>query len=77
MARRQVALCLGGWGNLINQRVDILMLGMMGSTEEDVIYSVVVRAASLVASGLAAVNMIVSPHFARLHAQGDMAPCRI
>ncbi|KTG16290.1 MULTISPECIES: flippase [unclassified Guyparkeria] len=59
--------------NLINQHVDILMLGVMGSTEEVGIYRVVVHGATLVAFGLAAVNMVVAPHFARLHAQGDMA----
>jgi len=59
--------------NLINRHVDILMLGVMGSTEEVGIYRVVVHGASLVAFGLAAVNMVVAPHFARLYAQGDMA----
>lgn len=58
--------------NLINQHIDILMLGVLESTEEIGIYRVVVYGATLVAFGLTAVNMVVAPYFARLYAQGDM-----
>jgi len=58
--------------HLINQHVDILMLGIMGSAMEVGIYRVVVHGSSLVVFGLTAVNMVVAPHFARLHAQRDM-----
>lgn len=57
---------------MISQHTDILMLGIIGSAEEVGIYKVAVAGAALVAFGLQAVNMVVAPHFARLHVQGEM-----
>lgn len=57
--------------SLINHHADILMLGVLASAEEVGIYRVVVHGATLVAFGLAAVNMVIAPHFARLHARGE------
>lgn len=56
---------------LINQNTDIIMLGLFRSAEEVGVYKVVVTGATLVVFGLQAITMVISPHFARLHAQGD------
>lgn len=66
-------LALASGMQLINQNADIIMLGLFRSAEEVGIYKVVVTGAALVAFGLQAITMAISPHFARLHAQGDMA----
>jgi len=57
---------------IINQNTDIIMLGVFKSAEEVGVYKVVVTGAALVVFGLQAINLAISPHFARLHAQGDM-----
>lgn len=57
---------------LINQNTDIIMLGFFRSVDEVGVYKVAVTGASLVALGLQAITMAISPHFARLHVQGDM-----
>lgn len=57
---------------LINQNTDIIILGFFRSIDEVGIYKVSVTGASLVVFGLQAITMAVSPHFARLHSQGDM-----
>jgi O-antigen/teichoic acid export membrane protein len=56
---------------LINQNTDIIMLGLFNNAEEVGVYKVVVTCATLVAFGLQTINMVITPHFARLHAQGD------
>lgn len=56
---------------IINQNTDIILLGLLRSAEEVGIYKVVVTGATLVAFGLQAAVMAISPYFARLHAQGD------
>ncbi len=58
--------------NLINQYTDTLILGLFYSAVEVGIYRVAVSTAALVAFGLQAINMMILPHFARLHAQGDI-----
>jgi len=57
---------------LINQQTDILLLGLFRSAEEVGVYRVAVSVATVVAFGLQAITMVVSPHFARLYAQGDL-----
>jgi len=54
---------------VINTQADILMLGLFTDAEQVGIYRVAVQGAMLVAFGLAAVNMVVAPQFARMHAQ--------
>jgi O-antigen/teichoic acid export membrane protein len=56
---------------MINQYADILMLGVFREAHEVGVYKVAVHGAGLVAFGLQAVNLVVAPHFARLHEQGD------
>jgi O-antigen/teichoic acid export membrane protein len=56
---------------LINQNTDIILLGLMRSAEEVGIYKVVVTGATLVAFGLQAITLSISPYLARLHTQGD------
>lgn len=63
-------LALIGGLQLVNHHADILMLGMFRSAEEVGIYRVVVAGATVVAFGLQAVTMVVSPYFARLYSQG-------
>ncbi|WP_338113709.1 flippase [Thiococcus pfennigii] len=57
----------------INAQVGILLLGLFAASEVVGIYKVAVAVATLIAFGLSAVNLVVAPYFARLHAQGDMA----
>lgn len=56
---------------LINQHTDILMLGLFSTAAEVGIYRVAVQASTLVSFGVQAMNMVVAPQFAHLHALGD------
>jgi len=56
---------------LVNHHADILMLGLFSSSEQVGLYRVAVTGSNLVIFGLQAVNMVVAPHFAQLHAAGD------
>lgn len=67
-----VPLALASGLQLINRHVDILVLGLFASAADVGIYRVVINVSSLCTIGLQAVNMVVSPYFARIHAQGDM-----
>lgn len=57
---------------LINAHTDIIMLGIIRSDEEVGVYRVVVQVATLVVFGLQAINQVLQPYFARLHAQGEL-----
>lgn len=57
---------------LINAHADIIMLGIIRSDEEVGVYRVVVQVATLVVFGLQAINQVLQPYFARLHAQGEL-----
>ena len=57
---------------IINTKVDLIILGWFVSASEIGIYSVVVQTALVVAFGLKTANMVVAPYFARLYAQGDI-----
>ena len=56
---------------VINRHTDILMLGFFVSADEVGVYRVAAQAAALVGFSLQIVNMVVAPHFARLHASGE------
>ena len=58
---------------LINGYTDILMLGVFHDDEQVGIYRVVTQLALLVVFGLQAVNLVLQPHFARLHERGELA----
>lgn len=56
---------------VINSQTDVLMLGSLMGANEVGVYRVATQTAALVAFGLQSLNMVVAPHFARLHAVGD------
>lgn len=56
---------------IVSSHTDVIMLGLFRSSEEVGIYRVAVQGGALVAFGLQAVNVVVAPHFARLHAARD------
>ena len=58
---------------LINQHIGVIMLGTMAGAAEAGFFRVAFQGGMLVAFGLTAINMVVVPHFARLHAMGDLA----
>lgn len=58
---------------VVNNQTDVVLLGVLASKEEVGIYRVVFQAATLVVFVLTAVNMVLAPHFARLHAMGERA----
>ncbi len=55
----------------LNTHTDILLLGVFTSAEDVGVYRIAAQGASLVAFGLQAIALVVSPYFARLYAQGD------
>lgn len=63
-------LAFADGANLINSYADLIMLGLLQGDKEVGIYRVAAQGASLVIFGLMALNLVVAPHFARLHAQG-------
>jgi len=62
---------LGGV-HIVNSQADILMLSWLTSDEEVGLYRVAAQMALFASFGLQAVNMVVAPRFARLHAMGRM-----
>lgn len=56
--------------HLLNSKVDVLLLGFLRSDAEVGIYRVALQFANLVIFGLVAINMVLHPHFAALHAEG-------
>ncbi len=56
---------------VINTQADILILGLFRPAEDVGVYKVAVQAAMLIPFGLQAVNMVIMPYIARLHAEGD------
>lgn len=69
--RAAVPLALLGGLQLINNQTDIIMLGVIRSDEEVGVYRVVVQIATLVVFGLQALNLMLQPYFAALHAKKD------
>jgi O-antigen/teichoic acid export membrane protein len=55
----------------INKNTDIIMLGFFVPADEIGVYKVAVQGGFVVIFGLQAIGMIISPYFARLHAQED------
>lgn len=62
---------------LVNNQTDLIMLGMFRSSEEVGVYKVVLTAAALVTFGLQAVHAVMSPYFAKLYSQNDMARLQV
>jgi O-antigen/teichoic acid export membrane protein len=70
-------LALTAGMQLINHYTDIVMLGLLASAAEVGIYRAAVSSASLVVFGLQIVNLVVAPHFSRLHSVGDIAQLQL
>lgn len=68
-----IPLALVAGTYLVHQQTDIVILGLFVEEADVGVYRVAVQAAGFVAFGLHAVNMIVAPQFARLHATGETA----
>jgi O-antigen/teichoic acid export membrane protein len=58
---------------LLNQKTDIVMLGLLTSAENVGAYNIAYQGALLVSFPLIACNAVLAPNVARLHAQGDHA----
>lgn len=59
--------------HVLHQHTDIVILGLFRDSGDVGVYRVAAQGAMVVAFGLQAINMVVAPQFARLHAAGDMA----
>lgn len=62
---------VAGLDILIHQ-TDIVMLGLLGTSEEVGIYRVAIQGATLITIGTAMVGMVVNPYFSRLYNQNEM-----
>jgi O-antigen/teichoic acid export membrane protein len=71
MLRTGLPLLLFASMNLVMSWTDILVLGVWSDPAQVGIYGVSMRAASLSVFILAAVNSVVAPQFANLHARGE------
>jgi O-antigen/teichoic acid export membrane protein/uncharacterized membrane protein YphA (DoxX/SURF4 family) len=69
--RSALPFTLIGGAGIINSQADILMLGWFTTASDVGVYRVVVQGALLVAFVLNALNMVLAPNYARLHAQGQ------
>ncbi len=58
---------------LIQSNTDLIMLGMLATDEAVGQYRIAVRAAALVVFGLSALNAVIQPYIADLHARRDWA----
>lgn len=67
-----IPLALVAGTYMMHQQTDIVILGLFVDEADIGIYRVAVQASGFIAFGLHAVNMIVAPQFARLHALDDM-----
>lgn len=57
---------------LIDSQLIVLLLGTISSAENVGFYRVALQGATLVTFGLTAINLVLSPHVARLYREGDM-----
>ena len=61
---------VAGLDILIHQ-TDIVMLGLLGTTEDVGIYRVAVQGATLITIGTAMIQMVANPYFSRFHSQNN------
>ncbi len=73
LLRTSVPLLLVNSMNLVLGWTDVLVLGMWRDAAEVGIYGIVLRVALLTAFVLSAINVVVAPQFAALHAEGNAA----
>jgi O-antigen/teichoic acid export membrane protein len=76
LLRTSTPLLLVNSMNLVMGWTDVLVLGMWRDAAEVGIYGIALRLALLTAFILSAINVVVAPQFAALHAQGDDAALR-
>jgi O-antigen/teichoic acid export membrane protein len=57
---------------LLDAQVSLILLGVFSSSEEVALFKVATTGAGLVAFGMTAVNMAMSPHLARLFHEGNL-----
>lgn len=58
---------------VLNQNLDIMMLGLLHSVGEVGIYKVAVSTAAVISLALGAVNMVLAPHFVQLYERKEHA----
>lgn len=71
--RAVVPLALTGGFQMLNQHVDVIMLGVFATAEEVGIYKVVAQGGAFVIFGLQVINLVVAPHIARLYGLNELA----
>lgn len=76
-SRSLVPLSMIAGLQLISQSTDLLMLGYFSSNEDVALYRVALNGASMVVFGLTAVNMVVQPKFAAMHARSDISGLQV
>lgn len=59
--------------SMINNQMDVVLLGLLSTDAEVGIYRAALSASMPVVFALSAVNLVVAPHFSRLFAGGDLA----
>lgn len=65
-----LGLIAGMW--VIYTQIDVVLLGVFGTSSDVGVYRVAAQGALLVPLGLSAVGMVTMPYFARFHALGDL-----
>lgn len=58
---------------VLNQNLDVVILGALADPEDIAVYRVCTRLTALIAFGLAAVSAVTAPQFSRRYYAGDMA----
>lgn len=76
LLRTSVPVLLVTSMNLVMGWTDILVLGIWADASQVGIYGISMRIAALTAFVLGAINIVVAPQFAALHAEGDVAALR-
>src|SRR5699024_6674444 len=56
---------------MLNQQIDIIMIGIFKTAADVGVYRVAARGAILVALGVTAINAVTGPYFARFYKQRD------
>ncbi|SFE72286.1 flippase [Roseivivax sediminis] len=80
-AQLQMRAMLGSTGvmgvisgaQILNDNLDVIMLGILDGAEAAGLYKLGATAALVTVAGLQAINMVMMPHFARLHREGNTA----
>ncbi|MEL7834097.1 flippase [Fodinibius sp. Rm-B-1B1-1] len=65
-----IPFLLTGGMFVLNNKVDILMLGWFKSSENVGVYEITVKASSLVAFSLLAMNAVLAPYFSKFYTEG-------